>query len=169
MANNETECSPSEVCLSDSDSELLIPTPWSDESKNEKRAKRWREEFEWKRSLFEIDLTFDINAFDLDKGTEVMKDKVSHKHVCEEEDVPLNNNIGKQSGDLVEMPSEVVEHGMDDHAPDEIDGAKYEHVPNHVVNKGNLEVLVCKQVANHGRDELVDKGRPLKRKMMYAE
>ncbi|GJW94424.1 hypothetical protein Tco_0174096 [Tanacetum coccineum] len=107
MANNETECSLSEVCLSDSDSELLIPTPWSDESKNEKRAKR------------------------------VMKDKVRQEHVCEKE-VPLNNNIGKQNGDLVEMPS-------------------------------NFEVLVCKQVANHGGDELVDKGRPLKRKMVYVE
>ncbi|GJS29165.1 hypothetical protein Tco_0489785 [Tanacetum coccineum] len=82
MANNETECSPSEVCLSDSNSELLIPTPWSDESKNEKR-----------------------------KGNE----------------------------------------GMDDHVPDEIDGAKGE------------------QVANHGGDELVDKGKPLKRKRVYAE
>ncbi|GKA95508.1 hypothetical protein Tco_0817546 [Tanacetum coccineum] len=59
-----------------------------------KGKKRWREEFEWKRSLFEIDLTFSINAFDLDKGT---------------------------------------------------------------------------KVANHGGDELVKKGRPLKRKMMYAE
>ncbi|GKC94342.1 hypothetical protein Tco_1159784 [Tanacetum coccineum] len=92
----------------DSDSELLIPTSWSDECKNEKRAKRWREEFEWKRSLFEIDLTFGINAFDLDKGTESMKDK---------------------------MPSEAVEQGMDDHVPDEIDGAKCEKLPNHIVNK----------------------------------
>ncbi|GJY44529.1 hypothetical protein Tco_0432742 [Tanacetum coccineum] len=97
MANNETyTCSPSEVCLSDSDSELLIPTPWSAESKNEKRAKRWQEEYEWKRSLFEIDYTFGINAFDLDKCTDVMKDKVSQEHVFEEE-VPLNNNIGKKS------------------------------------------------------------------------
>ncbi|GJZ16157.1 hypothetical protein Tco_0551834 [Tanacetum coccineum] len=47
------------------------------------------------------------------KGNEVMKDKVSQEHVCEEE-VPLNNNIEKQSGDLVYMPSEVVEQGMDD-------------------------------------------------------
>ncbi|GJW59896.1 hypothetical protein Tco_0109231 [Tanacetum coccineum] len=70
--------------------------------------------------------------------------------MCEEE-VPLNNNIGKQSGDLVEIPSEAVEQGMDDHVPDEIDGAKGE------------------QVANHGGDELVDKGRPLKRKMVYVE
>ncbi|GJT52028.1 hypothetical protein Tco_0978185 [Tanacetum coccineum] len=93
---------------------------------------------------------------DGDKGTEVMKDKVSQEHVCEEE-VPLNNNIGKQSGDLVEMPSEAVEQGMDDHVPDEIDGAKCEQLPNHVVKKGNLEFLVCKQVANHGGDELVDK------------
>ncbi|GKG02747.1 hypothetical protein Tco_0310383, partial [Tanacetum coccineum] len=45
------------------------------------------------------------------------------EHVCKEE-VPLNNNIGKQSGNLVEMPSEVVEQGMDDHVLDEIDGAK---------------------------------------------
>nr|GEU49225.1 putative transposase, mutator type, MULE transposase domain protein [Tanacetum cinerariifolium] len=112
----------------DSDSELLIPTIWSDESKNEKKAKRWREEFEWKRSLFEIDLT-----------------------------------------DLLEISSEAVEHGMDDHVPDEIDGAKCEQLPNHVVKKGNLEFLVCKQVANHGGDELVGKGRPLKRIRMYAE
>ncbi|GJZ41451.1 hypothetical protein Tco_0588337 [Tanacetum coccineum] len=106
MANNETYTySPSEVCLSDSESELLIPTPWFDEFKNEKRVKGWRQEFEWKRSLFEIDFMFDINAFDLDKGTDVMKDKVSQEHVCEEE-VPLNNNIGKQIGDFVDMPSE---------------------------------------------------------------
>ncbi|GJS09930.1 hypothetical protein Tco_0366726 [Tanacetum coccineum] len=97
-----------------------------------------------------------------------MKDNVSQEHVCEEE-VTLNNSIGKQSGDLVEMPSEVVEQGMDDHVPDEIDGAKYEHLPNHVLKKGNLEFLVCKQVANHGGDEIVDKGRLLKRKMVYAE
>ncbi|GKD37097.1 hypothetical protein Tco_1257304 [Tanacetum coccineum] len=127
-----------------------------------------REEFEWKRSLFEIDLTFDINAFDLDKGTEVRKDNVSQEHMCKE-DVLLNNNIGKQSGDLVEMPSEAVEQGMDDHVPDEIDGAKCEQVPNHVVNKGNLEVMVCKQVATYGGVELVDKERLLKRKRVYAE
>ncbi|GKF24965.1 hypothetical protein Tco_0080859, partial [Tanacetum coccineum] len=51
-----------------------------------------------------------------------MKDNVSQEHVCKKE-VPLNNNIGKQSGNLVEMPSEAVEQGMDDHVPDEIDGA----------------------------------------------
>ncbi|GJW82868.1 putative reverse transcriptase domain-containing protein [Tanacetum coccineum] len=117
--------------------ELLIPTSWSDESKNEKRAK--------------------------DKGTEVIKDKVSQEHVCKEA-VPLNNNIWKQSGDLVEMPSEAMKQGMENHLPDEIDGAKGEQVPNHVVKKGNLEILVCKQVANHGGGELVDKERPLKKK-----
>nr|GEY64410.1 hypothetical protein [Tanacetum cinerariifolium]GEY80287.1 hypothetical protein [Tanacetum cinerariifolium] len=69
-----------------------------------------------------------------DKGTKVMRDKFSLKHVCEE-DVPLNKNIGKQSGDLKEKPSEAVEQGMHDHVPDMIDGAKYEQVPNHVVNK----------------------------------
>ncbi|GJU40490.1 hypothetical protein Tco_1193447 [Tanacetum coccineum] len=120
MANNVTKCLLNEVCLSDSDSELLIPTPWFDESKNEKGAKRWREEFEWIISLFEIDFTFGINAFDLEKGTK--------------------------------MPSEAVEEGMDDHVPNEIDGAKGEHVLNHVGKKGNLEFLVCKQVVNHGGD-----------------
>nr|GEU91830.1 hypothetical protein [Tanacetum cinerariifolium] len=39
------------------------------------------------------------------------KDKVSQEHVYEEE-VLLNNNIGKQNGDLVEMPSEEVEQGI---------------------------------------------------------
>ncbi|GJV98116.1 hypothetical protein Tco_1549693 [Tanacetum coccineum] len=137
MDNNETECSLSEVCLSDSDNELLIPTPWSDESKNEKGRK--------------------------EKGTKVMKDKVSQEHVCEE----LNKNIWKQSGDLVEMPSEAVEQGMDDH--DEIDGAKGKEVTNHVVKKGNLQFLIYKQVVNHGGDDIVDKGRPLKRKRVYDE
>ncbi|GKA66212.1 hypothetical protein Tco_0766020, partial [Tanacetum coccineum] len=109
MTNNETyTCLPSEVCLSDSDNELLIPTPWSDESKNEKGKK--------------------------DKGTDVMKDKVSQEYVCEEE-VPLNNNIGKQSGDFLEIPNEAVEQGMDDNVPDKIDGVKGEQVPNHVVKK----------------------------------
>ncbi|GJR50257.1 hypothetical protein Tco_1400778 [Tanacetum coccineum] len=132
MANNETyTCSPSEVCLPDSDSELLIPTPWSDESKNEKKAK-------------------------------------SQKNMCEEE-VPLNNNRGKQIGDFIDMPSEAVEKRMYANVPDEIDGAKGEQVPNHVVKKGNLEFLVCKNVANPGVNELVDKGRPLKRKRIYAE
>ncbi|GKA70722.1 hypothetical protein Tco_0776861 [Tanacetum coccineum] len=103
-----------------------------------------------------------------DGGNEVMKDKVSQEHVCKEE-VPLNNNIGKQSGDLVEMPSEAVKQRIDDHVPDEINGSKGEQVPNHVGKKGNLEFLVCKQVPNFGGDELVDKGRPMKRKMVYAE
>nr|GEY65951.1 hypothetical protein [Tanacetum cinerariifolium] len=132
-----------------------------------KRAKKWREEFEWKKSLFEIDFTFGINAFDLEKRTEVMKDKVSQEHVCEEE-VPLHNNIGKQSGDLVKMPSEAVKQGMYNYVLDVIDGAKCEQVPNHVVNKGKLEFLVSKQVAIHGSDELVDKGIPLKRNKVYA-
>ncbi|GKF47179.1 hypothetical protein Tco_0136981 [Tanacetum coccineum] len=113
MANNETVCSPSKVCLSKSDSELLIPTPWSDESKNEKRQ----------------------------KGGE-------------------KNSNGKDPC----LRLTLLEQRMNDHVPDEIDGAKCEQLPNHVVNKANLEVLVCKQVANHGGDELVDKGRPLKRK-----
>nr|GEW01522.1 putative ribonuclease H-like domain-containing protein [Tanacetum cinerariifolium] len=101
---------------------------------------------------------------DGDKGTNVMKETVSQKNVCKEE-VPLNNNIGKQIGDFVDMPSEAVEKRMDANVPDEIDGAKGEQVPNHVVKKGNLEFLVCKEVANPGVNELVDKGRPLKRKM----
>nr|GEW21560.1 hypothetical protein [Tanacetum cinerariifolium] len=67
------------------------------------------------------------------------------------------------------MPNGAVEQGMDANVPDEIDGAKGKHVPNHVVKKGNLEFLVCKEVANPGVNELVDKGRPLKRKMLYAK
>ncbi|GKA18012.1 hypothetical protein Tco_0697849 [Tanacetum coccineum] len=102
------------------------------------------------------------------KGTDVMKDKVSQKNVCEEY-VPLNNNIGKQIGDFVDMHSKALEQGMDANVPDEIDGAKGEQVPNNVVKKGNLEFLVCKEVANHGVNKPVDKGRPLKRKMVYAE
>nr|GEX30885.1 transposase, MuDR, MULE transposase domain protein [Tanacetum cinerariifolium] len=124
----------------DSVSELLIPTPWSDESKNKKRK----------------------------KGTNIMKDKVNQEHMCKEE-MTLNNNIGKQIGDFVDMPSEVVKQGMDANVPDKIDGAKGERVPNHVVKKGNLEFLVCKEVVNLGVNELVDKERPLKRKRMYAE
>nr|GEW40369.1 hypothetical protein [Tanacetum cinerariifolium] len=68
-----------------------------------------------------------------------MKDKVSQEHVCEEE-VLLNNNIGKQSGNLVEMPSEVVEQGMDDHLPNEIDGAK-EELENELTSREELAVL----------------------------
>ncbi|GKC92817.1 hypothetical protein Tco_1158259 [Tanacetum coccineum] len=102
------------------------------------------------------------------KGTDVMKDKVSQENVCEEE-VPLNNNIGKQIGDFVDMPSEAVKQGMDANMPDEIDGAKGEQVPNHVVKKGNLQFQVCKEVANPGVNKLVDKGRPLNMKRVYAE
>nr|GEU76540.1 putative nucleotidyltransferase, ribonuclease H [Tanacetum cinerariifolium] len=60
---------------------------------------------------------------DMDKGTGVMKDTVSQKNVCEEE-VPLNNNIGKQIGDFVDMTSEAIEKSMDANVPDDIDGAK---------------------------------------------
>ncbi|GKF73874.1 hypothetical protein Tco_0220206, partial [Tanacetum coccineum] len=59
---------------------------------------------------------------------------MSQEHACEEE-VPLNNNIGKQSGDLIKMPSEAVEQGMDDHVPDEIDGAKCEQLPIMLLRK----------------------------------
>nr|GEY40831.1 hypothetical protein [Tanacetum cinerariifolium] len=38
--------------------------------------------------------------------------------------MPLNNNIGKPSGDFIEMPSEAVKQGMDVNVPAEIDGAK---------------------------------------------
>ncbi|GJY61951.1 shikimate O-hydroxycinnamoyltransferase [Tanacetum coccineum] len=105
-------------------------------------------------------------SFELeDKGIDIMKDKVSQ----EEEEVPLNNYIGKQIGDFIDMPSEAVEQRIDVNVPDEIDGAKGEQVPNHVVKKGNLEFLVFKEIANPGVNELVDKGRPLKRKKGYAE
>nr|GEX73536.1 putative transposase, mutator type, MULE transposase domain protein [Tanacetum cinerariifolium] len=105
---------------------------------------------------------------DSDKGTDVMKDTVSQKNLCEEK-VPLNNNIGKQIDDFVDMPGEVVEKRMDTNVPDEIDGAKGEQIPNHAVKKGNIEFLVCKEVANLGVNELVDKQKPLKRKKIYAE
>nr|GEZ16037.1 hypothetical protein [Tanacetum cinerariifolium] len=68
-----------------------------------------------------------------------------------------------------DMLSEVVEQRMYTNVSDEIDGAKGEHLPNHVVKKGNLEFLVCKVVGNPGVNEPVDKGRPLKRKMVYVE
>nr|GEW22418.1 hypothetical protein [Tanacetum cinerariifolium] len=104
-------------------------------------------------------------AKEVDKGTDVMKYKV----IQEEEEVTLNNNIGKHIGDFVDMPSEAVEQAMDANVPDEIDGDKGEQVPNHVVNKGSLEFLVCKEIANPSVNELVDKGRPLKKKRVYAE
>nr|GEV56188.1 hypothetical protein [Tanacetum cinerariifolium] len=85
--------------------------------------------------------------------TDVMKDKVRQ----EEEDVPLDNNIEKQIGDFVDMPSEAVEQRMDANVPDEIDGAKGEQVLNHVVKKGNLVFLVCKEIANPDVNELVNK------------
>ncbi|GJT64559.1 hypothetical protein Tco_1016039 [Tanacetum coccineum] len=67
------------------------------------------------------------------------------------------------------MNDGAVEQEMDANVPDEIDGAKGEQVPNHVVKKGNLEFLVCKEVSNPGVNQLVDKGRPIKRKRVYAE
>ncbi|GJY90025.1 hypothetical protein Tco_0505221 [Tanacetum coccineum] len=76
---------------------------------------------------------------DGEKRGEVMKYKLYHEHVCEKE-VHLDNNIGKLSHhDLVEMQSEAMEKGMNDHVPDEIDG-----------------------VLNHGGDELVAKAIPMK-------
>ncbi|GKC58233.1 hypothetical protein Tco_1085831 [Tanacetum coccineum] len=70
-----------------------------------------------------------------------MKYKVSQEHVCEE-DAPLNNNIEKQSGDLVEMPSEAVKHAMDDHVPGEINGDKVnrEELENEVRSREELVV-----------------------------
>ncbi|GJY56862.1 hypothetical protein Tco_0455977 [Tanacetum coccineum] len=86
--------------------------------------------------------------------------------MCEEE-VPFNNNIEKQIGDFVDMASEAVEQGMNANVSNEIGCAKGKQVSNHVVKKGNLEFLVCKEVANPGVNELVDKGRPLKRKRIW--
>ncbi|GJY38902.1 hypothetical protein Tco_0425266 [Tanacetum coccineum] len=72
-----------------------------------------------------------------------MKDKVSQEHVCKEED----------------------------HVPDEIDDVKGDKHSDASIGgyKGNLENLVCKQVTNHGSDELMDKGIPMKRKRVYAD
>ncbi|GJU75001.1 hypothetical protein Tco_1266406 [Tanacetum coccineum] len=138
-------------------------------SPKEKRAKRWQEEYEWKRSFFEIDYTFGINAFDLDKCTDVMKDKVFQEHVFEEE-VPLNNSIGKKGHDFVTQPSEGMEQ-VDGFLMClmRVNGGLKGTVPTTFVKKGNLEFLVCKEIANPGVNELVDKGRPLKRKRVYAE
>nr|GEW99032.1 hypothetical protein [Tanacetum cinerariifolium] len=111
---------------------------------------------------------FGINVVALEKGAEVIKEMVSQEHVCEKE-VPLSNNIWKQSSDRVQMSSEALEQRMDDHVSDEIDGAKGEQVPNHVGKKGNLKFLVCKQVPNHGGDELVNKGRSMKKKRVCVD
>ncbi|GJX52887.1 hypothetical protein Tco_0281256 [Tanacetum coccineum] len=78
-------------------------------------------------NLRTIDFMFGISDFDLGKHSEVMKDKLFQEHVCEEE-VHLDNSKGKLSHDLIEMPSEALEQGMDDHVPDEIDSVKcYTH------------------------------------------
>nr|GFB55468.1 hypothetical protein [Tanacetum cinerariifolium] len=77
---------------------------------------------------------------DKDKWNDVLKDKVSQKNVCDEE-VPLNNKIGKQIGIFVDMPSEAVKQGMDANVPDEIDGAKGKQVPNHVVKKAGVSIV----------------------------
>ncbi|GKE60828.1 hypothetical protein Tco_1511195 [Tanacetum coccineum] len=98
-----------------------------------------REDFEWKKSLFKIDFMFGINDFDIEKDTK--------------------------------MPSEAVEQGMDDDGIDEIDGVKcHTHSDASIGGKkGDLEFLGCKQVLNHGGDELGDKRRPMKRKRVYAD
>ncbi|GKA17476.1 hypothetical protein Tco_0697313 [Tanacetum coccineum] len=67
------------------------------------------------------------------------------------------------------MPIEAVEQGMDANVPDKIDDVKGEQVPNHAVKKVNREFMVCKEVANPDVNELVAKGRPLKRKRVYAD
>nr|GEY58395.1 hypothetical protein [Tanacetum cinerariifolium] len=60
----------------------------------------------------------------------------------------LRLTLRKQIGDFVDMPSEAVEQGMDANVLDEIDSAKGEQVPNHVIKKCNLEFLVSKEIAN---------------------
>nr|GEU63739.1 hypothetical protein [Tanacetum cinerariifolium] len=89
--------------------------------------------------------------------------------VSEEPDVGPTQKPILAEKEFVDMPSKAVEKRMDANVPDEIDGAKGEQVPNHIVKKGNLEFLVCKEVANPCVNELVDKGKPLKRKRVCAE
>ncbi|GJT39900.1 retrovirus-related pol polyprotein from transposon TNT 1-94 [Tanacetum coccineum] len=100
-----------------------------------------------------------------------MKDKLCQEHMCEEE-VPLDHNIRKLCHhDLLEMPSEAVKQGMDDHMFDEIDGVKC-HTYSYASicgKKCDLEFGVLKQVPNHGGDEPVDKARPMKRRMLHAD
>ncbi|GKC93091.1 hypothetical protein Tco_1158533 [Tanacetum coccineum] len=87
-----------------------------------------------------------------------------------EEDVPLKKHK-KTSNDLVEMPSEAVEQRTDDHVLDKIDGVKcHTHSDASIGgNKCDLEFMVCKQAPTHDGEELVDKGRPMKRKRVYAD
>ncbi|GKD35116.1 hypothetical protein Tco_1250625 [Tanacetum coccineum] len=84
-------------------------------------------------------------------------------------DVGFLDNLDMECGDGQYMLSEAVEQEMDANVPDEIDGAKGEQVPSHVVKKGNLDILVCREVSNPGVNELVEKGRPIKRKRVHAE
>nr|GEW92467.1 hypothetical protein [Tanacetum cinerariifolium] len=69
------------------------------------------------------------------------------------------------------MPSEAVKQGMDDHVSNELDGVKcHTHsIANIGRKKGGLEFLVCKQAPKHGVEELVDRGRPMKRKKVTIQ
>ncbi|GJV60974.1 copia protein [Tanacetum coccineum] len=69
-------------------------------------------------------------------------------------EVPLNNNIGKQIGDFVNMPSEAMEQGMDANVPDEIEDAKGEQVPNYGYEE-NLEIQVVKRFSTLWVNELL--------------
>nr|GEX80189.1 hypothetical protein [Tanacetum cinerariifolium] len=102
-----------------------------EEEQVEKLADVWRTTISYfvEKGLGSGDLRDHVSVVggtdDGDKETDVIKDTVSQKNICEE-DVPLNNNTGKQIGDFVDMPSEAVEKRMDANVPDEIDGAKGE-------------------------------------------
>ncbi|GJV51352.1 hypothetical protein Tco_1447093 [Tanacetum coccineum] len=120
-------------------------------SKQLLRAKRFSEEFKFKKLLFEIDFEFEHDT---------------------------------------EVPSEAVEHGIDDHVHDEIDGVMYHMNSDASISgkEGDLETwrryemdqqdnefLVWNHDTYHGGDEVVveevveDKGRPMKRRRVNGE
>nr|GEY36450.1 hypothetical protein [Tanacetum cinerariifolium] len=100
-------------------------------------AKRWREEFEWKISLFEIDLTFGINAFDLDTGTEVMKDKGMDDHVPDEIDgskcEQLPNHVVNKESNMCQLPPVVMGYGIMDECGFELIDGMNSFCFNHIV------------------------------------
>nr|GEY09412.1 hypothetical protein [Tanacetum cinerariifolium] len=67
--------------------QLFDHPPWSSESMNEKRNKRLSEEFQFRKMLFDIDLTFGL---DFSHETLMMKNEVKAKQEMEE---PVHNDF----------------------------------------------------------------------------
>nr|GEW64135.1 hypothetical protein [Tanacetum cinerariifolium] len=72
---------------SNSGKPLFDHPPWSFESINEKRNKRLSEEFQFKKLLFDIDLTFGL---DFNHETSKIKNEVKAEHEMEE---PVHNDF----------------------------------------------------------------------------